>query len=369
MKSEHDPMIHVGALEIRLLGDDDQEYTSPAPGEVAMRPTLAPFLPFGKPAPCGSVRLGTVRSTLTRDVTLSAGDPTWWDQVASAAAATAERIRALYSSSNGAPEQALEETGSTPGPWYAMRDDTIGGWCVRTTPDPPSSDKGRYVASFVTEEDARFIAEAREKSGMCVCVTSGPDVDGPSVECPVHGAIHDYNRAMVEVDQVREQVRRLTNERDGARKLLVDVRRRVIGMRDDPERWREVERTRALEEVLRELQAMGTHRYQSPEPGTRWCDDVPPGGYVCAFVDEHGRECGVPVESEPCRRHDEDELDPVPKPVGLFDDVADEVVSVLRNAARPDSGESTPAEVAHFGSEQPSEQPECAAPPMRGDQR
>ncbi len=47
------------------------------------------------------------------------------------------------------------------GPWFAVENDLIGGWCVRTTPDPPSVKPGD-VADLLSQEDAEFISHARE---------------------------------------------------------------------------------------------------------------------------------------------------------------------------------------------------------------
>jgi hypothetical protein len=45
---------------------------------------------------------------------------------------------------HGATEEVLQE------PWFAMVEDTIGGWCVMTTPDLPSAGKGAYIADFIS---------------------------------------------------------------------------------------------------------------------------------------------------------------------------------------------------------------------------
>lgn len=45
-------------------------------------------------------------------------------------------------------------------PWYPMPEDTIGGWCVMSTPDPPSASKGYYVADFISgPEIAKHVAD------------------------------------------------------------------------------------------------------------------------------------------------------------------------------------------------------------------
>lgn len=45
-------------------------------------------------------------------------------------------------------------------PWYPMPEDTIGGWCVMTTPDPPSTGRGFYIADFIAgPEIAQHIAD------------------------------------------------------------------------------------------------------------------------------------------------------------------------------------------------------------------
>jgi hypothetical protein len=50
-------------------------------------------------------------------------------------------------------------------PWFAMPEDTIGGWCVMSTPDPPSAAKGYYVADFIAgPEIAQHIADLHNAS-------------------------------------------------------------------------------------------------------------------------------------------------------------------------------------------------------------
>lgn len=60
----------------------------------------------------------------------------------------------------------------TPGPWYALPNDLVGGWCVVSrTPTPPSQidfrhtdpDAPRIVAECHSEEDARLIAAWRTR--------------------------------------------------------------------------------------------------------------------------------------------------------------------------------------------------------------
>lgn len=43
--------------------------------------------------------------------------------------------------------------------WYPMPDDLIGGWCIMTTPDAPSLEKGVYVGDFINQEIARHVAD------------------------------------------------------------------------------------------------------------------------------------------------------------------------------------------------------------------
>lgn len=59
--------------------------------------------------------------------------------------------------------RALRRAGkaATHGPWYVTEDDLVGGWCVRTSPLPPSSGHGVSVADFMREADARLCAAAR----------------------------------------------------------------------------------------------------------------------------------------------------------------------------------------------------------------
>lgn len=60
--------------------------------------------------------------------------------------------------------RALAEQ-ATPGPWYAVVNDLIGGWAVATVDKPCSAHNHEAgegeVADFVHEADARFIAAVR----------------------------------------------------------------------------------------------------------------------------------------------------------------------------------------------------------------
>ena len=55
---------------------------------------------------------------------------------------------------------------STKGPLFAKENDLIGGWCVMNVDKPPSQanyKKNEYdIADFVNEENAKFIASARQ---------------------------------------------------------------------------------------------------------------------------------------------------------------------------------------------------------------
>jgi hypothetical protein len=42
--------------------------------------------------------------------------------------------------------------------WYAMPEDTIGGWCVKINEISPSQSPGGEVALFISEEVAKHIA-------------------------------------------------------------------------------------------------------------------------------------------------------------------------------------------------------------------
>lgn len=50
---------------------------------------------------------------------------------------------------------------ATDGPWWVTENDLIGGWCVRTIGEPPSSGRGVTIADFIRQEDARLCATAR----------------------------------------------------------------------------------------------------------------------------------------------------------------------------------------------------------------
>jgi hypothetical protein len=42
--------------------------------------------------------------------------------------------------------------------WFAMPEDTIGGWCVKTNELPPSQSYEGEVATFISQEVAEHIA-------------------------------------------------------------------------------------------------------------------------------------------------------------------------------------------------------------------
>lgn len=79
-----------------------------------------------------------------------------------------EESGSLASSSAPATQLAASRTDAeftdavTQVPWYAMPDDTIGGWIVATAPLPasqlPSAEGGRQLGDFLTEELARYVA-------------------------------------------------------------------------------------------------------------------------------------------------------------------------------------------------------------------
>lgn len=56
---------------------------------------------------------------------------------------------------------AEDSENATDGPWWVTEDDLIGGWCVRTIGQPPSSGRGITIADFMRREDARICATAR----------------------------------------------------------------------------------------------------------------------------------------------------------------------------------------------------------------
>lgn len=57
-------------------------------------------------------------------------------------------------------DEPRDDTSVLESRWYAMPEDTIGGWCVMTTADPPSASKGLYVADFIGgPEIAQHIAD------------------------------------------------------------------------------------------------------------------------------------------------------------------------------------------------------------------
>lgn len=53
--------------------------------------------------------------------------------------------------------------------WYAMPEDTIGGWCVMDTPELPSTGKGYYIADFIAGE-----AAARHVTDLHNAALEGP---------------------------------------------------------------------------------------------------------------------------------------------------------------------------------------------------
>lgn len=61
------------------------------------------------------------------------------------------------------PIQALIDAtqDATDGPWFVTPEDLVGGWCVRTVDEPPSTGRGRTVADFMRREDALLCVAAR----------------------------------------------------------------------------------------------------------------------------------------------------------------------------------------------------------------
>lgn len=49
----------------------------------------------------------------------------------------------------------------TAGPWFVTEEDLVGGWAVRTVPEPPSTGHGVTLADFMRREDAEFCAAVR----------------------------------------------------------------------------------------------------------------------------------------------------------------------------------------------------------------
>jgi hypothetical protein len=46
--------------------------------------------------------------------------------------------------------------------WYAVEDDTIGGWCVMRSVQPPSQG-GYQIANFISQEIAEHIANVHNQ--------------------------------------------------------------------------------------------------------------------------------------------------------------------------------------------------------------
>lgn len=53
----------------------------------------------------------------------------------------------------------------TVGPWFVTEEDLVGGWAVRTVPEPPSTGRGVTIADFMRREDAEFCAAVRNQLG------------------------------------------------------------------------------------------------------------------------------------------------------------------------------------------------------------
>ena len=49
----------------------------------------------------------------------------------------------------------------TAGPWFVTEEDLVGGWAVRTVPEPPSTGHGVTIADFMRREDAEFCVAVR----------------------------------------------------------------------------------------------------------------------------------------------------------------------------------------------------------------
>lgn len=54
--------------------------------------------------------------------------------------------------------------------WYAVPNDMIGGWMIRTIDKLPSIEPGYYIADFLTEEHAKEIVELHNNSVMSYAV-------------------------------------------------------------------------------------------------------------------------------------------------------------------------------------------------------
>lgn len=77
------------------------------------------------------------------------------------------------------------------------------------------------------------------------------------------------------------------------------------------ESWSRVE----LNELGEAWAALHEDHHASPGQLETWIPSPPPGGWVCAELDEEqadGRICGMPTESEPCPIHHPDTKEGTP---------------------------------------------------------
>lgn len=76
------------------------------------------------------------------------------------------------------------------GPWWVTENDLIGGWCVRTIGEPPSSGRGVTIADFIREEDARLCATARNLTMRTEAIAGIRAAETPDIAIDDDGTLY-----------------------------------------------------------------------------------------------------------------------------------------------------------------------------------
>lgn len=72
--------------------------------------------------------------------------------------------------------------------WYAKENDLIGGWCIMSTDDPPSTQKGFPIGDFLTEELTNYIVELHNA-----------ELEKKQVRKQFNDAIMNFGNALIEL--------------------------------------------------------------------------------------------------------------------------------------------------------------------------
>lgn len=79
---------------------------------------------------------------------------------------------------------------ATDGPWWVTENDLIGGWCVRTIGEPPSSGRGITIGDFVRREDARLCASARNLTMQAEAIVGIRAAETPDIVIADDGTLY-----------------------------------------------------------------------------------------------------------------------------------------------------------------------------------